>query len=167
VAQLLIRRFHDADWPALWPMLRRTIESGATFAYAPMSTEAEIRETWIDESSATYVCESGASVVGTYYIKPNQPGRGSHVCNCGYLVAPDAEGQGVASAMCEHSQAEAIAMGFSAMQFNLVVATNERAVRLWQRLGFSIVGRLPRAFRHEQLGLVDAFVMYKELGVTT
>ena len=99
----------------------------------------------------------------SYFIKPNQPGQGAHVCNCGYVVAPTAQGQGVASLMCEHSQQQAVAMGFRAMQFNLVVATNEGAVRLWQRLGFRIVGTLPGAFRHRALGAVDAHVMYKAL----
>jgi hypothetical protein len=102
-------------------------------------------------------------VVGTYFIKPNQPGLGDHVCNCGYVVSPSAQGQGIAARMCEHSQQWAVANGFRAMQFNLVVATNERAVRLWERLGFSAVGRLPGAFRHQRLGFVDASVMLKQL----
>jgi ribosomal protein S18 acetylase RimI-like enzyme len=102
-------------------------------------------------------------VIGTYFIKANQPGLGSHVCNCGYVVAPAAQGRGIAAALCEHSQREAVAMGFRAMQFNLVVSTNERAVRLWQRLGFTVVGTLPKAFHHMKLGYVGALVMYKEL----
>ncbi len=108
-------------------------------------------------------CDSDGRLLGTYFIKPNQPGLGAHVCNCGYVVAPAAQGQGIASALCQHSQAQAVAMGFLAMQFNLVATTNERAVRLWQRLGFTTVGRLPGAFRHQRLGLVDALVMFKTL----
>jgi ribosomal protein S18 acetylase RimI-like enzyme len=108
-------------------------------------------------------CGSDGRVAGTYFIKPNQPGLGSHVCNCGYVVAPEAQGQGIAAALCEHSQREAVALNFRAMQFNLVVATNERAIRLWQKLGFSVAGTLPRAFHHQRLGFVDALVMYKEL----
>jgi len=88
---------------------------------------------------------------------------GAHVCNCGYVVAPMAQGRGVASLMCEHSQAQALAMGFKAMQFNFVVSTNVRAMRLWERLGFSVVGRLPGAFNHQKLGYVDALVMFKQL----
>ena len=102
-------------------------------------------------------------MLGTYYIKPNQPGLGSHVCNCGYVVAADAQGHGIATAMCEHSQHEARAMGFRAMQFNLVVSTNTRAIRLWQRLGYDVVATLPAAFRHARFGYVDALVMYKTL----
>jgi len=159
-----IRRYRDADWPAVWALLRAAIEAGETYAFAPESTEAEIRVAWVEAPAATYVaCAQDGPVLGTYFIKANQPGLGSHVCNCAYVVAEEAQGQGVATAMCEHSQVEAVSMGFRAMQFNFVVATNERAIRLWRRLGFSIVGKLPRAFRHRRLGFVDALVMFKEL----
>ena len=159
-----IRRFAAPDWPAVWPMLRATFAAGDTYAFAPDSTEAEIRAIWIDAPAATYVaCATDGRIVGTYYIKRNQPGLGGHVCNCGYVVAADARGRGVAAAMCEHSQREARAQGFRGMQFNLVVATNDGAIRLWQRLGFAIVGTLPGAFLHARAGYVDAFVMYKSL----
>jgi RimJ/RimL family protein N-acetyltransferase len=159
-----IRRFQEADWPFVWPFLRATFEAGDTYAFSPQSTEAEIHRAWIELPDATYVaCDSDGRIVGTYYIKPNQPGLGSHVCNCGYVVAPEARGQGLATLMCEHSQLEAVSMGFHAMQFNLVVSTSDRAVRLWQRLGFTVVGNLPRAFHHQRFGYVDALVMYKEI----
>lgn len=155
---------HEADWPAVWSILRATNATGDTFGYAPDSTEAEIRKQWVEIPAATYVAaEDDAGIMGTYFIKANQPGLGSHVCNCGYAVAAAARGRGIATAMCEHSQAVAIEMGFRAMQFNLVVSTNERAVRLWQRLGFAIAGTLAGAFRHATLGYVDAYVMYKVL----
>jgi len=146
-------------------MLRTTFQAGDTYAFAPESSQAEIHKAWIEVPVATFVAAAAeGEIVGTYYLKPNQPGLGSHVCNCGYVVASAAQGRGIASAMCEHSQAQAATMRFRAMQFNLVVATNERAICLWQRYGFNIVGTLPRAFRHQRLGFVDALVMYKELG---
>lgn len=161
----LIRPYVETDWPALWPILRATFEAGDTYAYAPDSTEADIHRAWIEAPSATYVAiDVSGALLGTYFIKPNQPGLGAHVCNCGYVVASAARGQGVAAAMCEHSQREAVRLGFLAMQFNLVVATNEGAIRLWRRLGFAVLATLPRAFRHRQLGLVDALVMFKTLG---
>ena len=160
----LIRPFLETDWPVLWPILRATFEAGDTYAYAPDSTEAGIHRVWIEAPSATYVAVDASGVMlGTYFIKPNQPGLGAHVCNCGYVVAAAARGQGVAAAMCEHSQREAVRLGFLAMQFNLVVATNEGAIRLWRKLGFAVLATLPRAFRHRQLGLVDALVMFKTL----
>ena len=159
-----IRRYEPPDWPSLWPLLHRTFAAGETYAFSPHSTEAEIHRAWVELPAATFIaCDVDGRIVGTYFIKANQPGLGDHVCNCGYVVAPSAEGRGIASAMCEHSQAQAVAMGFRAMQFNLVVATNERAVRLWRKLGFAIVGTLPGAFRHQRLGFVDALVMYKQL----
>ena len=159
-----IRKYQASDWSSVWPILHGTFQTGDTYSFDPESTEADIHKAWIELPAATYVaCSDTGSVLGTYFIKPNQPGLGAHVCNCGYVVAPEAQGQGIASSLCEHSQAEAVAMGFRSMQFNLVVSTNERAVRLWQKLGFSIVGQLPGAFRHQRLGFVDALVMFKQL----
>jgi ribosomal protein S18 acetylase RimI-like enzyme len=159
-----IRRFRESDWPLIWPFLRATFEAGDSYVFSPESTEADIHKVWVEVPAATYVaCDAGGQLLGSYYLKPNQPGLGSHVCNCGYVVLPAAQGQGIASLMCEHSQIEAVSMGFRAMQFNLVVSTNERAVRLWQKMGFSVVGTLPKAFHHLRFGYVDALVMYKEL----
>ena len=110
-----------------------------------------------------FVAEDGARIVGTYYLRPNQRGGGSHVANCGYVTAASASGRGVGRAMCEHSLAEARARSFRAMQFNFVVSTNDRAVRLWQACGFAIVGRLPGVFSHPTHGYVDALVMHRSL----
>jgi ribosomal protein S18 acetylase RimI-like enzyme len=161
----LIRPYRDADWPQLWPLLRDTFAAGDTYAIAPDSTEAEIHRAWIEAPQSTWVAvdDAGDTLLGTYILKANQPGLGGHVCNCGYVVAPAARGRGIASAMCQHSQDEARRQGFRAMQFNLVVSTNEGAVRLWRKLGFAIVGTLPGAFRHAQRGYVDAYVMFKTL----
>lgn len=161
---IFIRPFSDADWPLLWPLLQSTFATGDTYAYAPDSAEPEIYESWVEMPLALFVaCSADNQILGAYTLKPNQPGLGGHVCNCGYVVAAKARGQGIATLMCEHSQAEAKARGFRAMQFNLVVSTNTVAVHLWQKLGFAIVGTLPGAFRHKTLGFVDAFVMFKPL----
>lgn len=160
----LIRPYQESDWSTIWPILQQTFAAGDTYTFSPESTEEEIHRAWVDVPAATFVaCDDTGHILGTYFLKPNQPGLGAHVCNCGYVVAPDAQGQGIASRMCEHSQAEAIARGFRAMQFNFVVATNNRAVRLWEKHGFAIVGQLPGAFHHRRLGYVDALVMFKTL----
>jgi RimJ/RimL family protein N-acetyltransferase len=138
--------------------------AGETYAFSPDITEQEATQAWIKVPSATFVAvDEDDNIVGTYFIKPNQPALGSHVCNCGYIVATHARGKGIASIMCEHSQREAATRGFRAMQYNLVVSTNENAIRLWMKHGFEIIGTLPNAFRHARLGFVDAFVMYKHL----
>ena len=161
-----IRRFYPTDWPNLWQLLQATFSAGDTYTFSPQSTEAEIYKAWIELPSATFVATNEAGhILGTYFIKPNQPGLGSHVCNCGYVVSKEAQGQGIASQMCEYSQKLALEMGFRAMQFNFVVATNTGAVRLWQKLGFEIVGTLPGVFKHQKLGFVDALVMFKPLVV--
>ena len=159
-----IREFHETDWPAVWPMLHATFAAGDTYSFPPDSTEAQIHEIWIGLPRATFVaCDPDGAILGTYFLKANQAGLGDHVCNCGYVTAPAAQGRGIAASMCEHSQRIALELGFRAMQFNFVVASNERAVRLWERLGFAVVGRLPGAFRHQKLGFVDALVMFKTL----
>ncbi len=158
-----IRPYVEADWPALWSFLEPTFRAGDTYAYPRDMDERQAHACWIGATQACWVAEREGRLLGTCYLKPNQPGQGSHVCNAGYVVAPGARGQGVAAALCEHSQAEAVRLGYRAMQFNLVVSTNTGALRLWQRLGFGVVGRLPGAFHHPQQGDVDAFVLFKRL----
>lgn len=160
---LIIRPYTTADMPAVWPILEETIRRGDTYAIAPDLPQAEVMRLWCEVPRAVFVAEREGRVLGTYYIKTNQHGGGSHVCNCGYITASEARGLGVARAMCEQSQTVAREIGYLAMQFNFVVATNRGAIDLWSRLGFDIVGRLPLAFRHPDEGLVDALVMYKSL----
>ena len=159
-----IRHFQESDWPAVWRVIESVFRTGETYAFSREISEEEAYKAWISTPKNTYVAVgSNNAIVGTYYIKPNQPGQGNHICNCGYIVDENVRGQGIASAMCEHSQHEAVAQGFRAMQYNLVVSTNSGAVRLWKKLGFEIVGTIPEAFRHPMHGYVDAFVMYKRL----
>ena len=159
-----IRLFENVDWASTWQVLEPVFRAGETYAFSPDISEAAARRVWIKSPLATFVVVNGSDkVLGTYFLKPNQPALGAHVCNCGYIVSTAARRRGIASAMCIHSQQEAVARGFSAMQYNLVVSTNEGAVRLWLKHGFHIVGTLPEAFNHPCLGLVDAYVMYKLL----
>ena len=125
--------------------------------------EADWRRLWDLQPDGCFVAEQDGVVLGTYYMRPNQAGGGRHVCNCGYMTDAAAMGRGIARRMCEHSLEYGRSRGYRAMQFNFVVSTNERAMRLWQSLGFDIVGRLPAAFQHPTQGYVDAFVMYRLL----
>lgn len=159
-----IRVFEAADWPEIWAILEPIFRAGETYAVARNISEDAAGAFWIDTSEETFVATDGSgAIVGSYYLKPNQAGPGGHVCNCGYAVAETARGQGIAAALCLHSQEQAQARGYRAMQFNVVASTNTGAVRLWQRHGFAIIGTLPDAFRHPSLGFVDAFVMYRKL----
>lgn len=160
-----ITNFALGDWLPVWEILKPVFRAGETYPYAPDISEKDAYQKWVSLPVVTYVVkDDDARILGTYYIKPNQPTLGAHVCNCGYVVGEAARGQGMASLMCEHSQQIARELGFRAMQFNLVVSTNVVAVRLWKKLGFETVGRLPGAFQHAKHGFVDAFVMYKFLG---
>jgi ribosomal protein S18 acetylase RimI-like enzyme len=163
LADISVRPARADDAESIWPMLRGVIRGGESFAIDRGLTRDRALKMWLEAPRATYVTEHQGEVLGTYYINTNHPGGGAHVCNCGYIVAPQARGQGLARAMCLHSQAEARKLGYLAMQFNLVVTTNTAAVHLWQDMGFDTVGRLPRAFDHPRDGLVDALVMMKWL----
>jgi len=156
---LNIRPATADDDDAIWAILHPTFAAGETYPIPRDIGRAEALAYWRTPGHAVFVAEDAGAVVGTYYLRANQRGGGDHVANCGYMVAEAATGRGVARAMCQHSLAAARGRGFAAMQFNFVVSSNERAVRLWQACGFKIVGRLPQAFRHPALGPVDALVM--------
>ena len=159
----MIRDATSRDWPAIWPIFEEIVRSGDTYAYPADTDEPTGESLWMTKPDRTFVFEHDGKILGTYYLKTNQDGPGNHVCNCGYMVSAAARGMGIARHMCEHSQGVAVSMGFSAMQFNFVASSNDVAVGLWKKLGFDVVGTLPRAFNHPTLGLVDAFVMYKWL----
>ncbi|MCH9647721.1 MAG: GNAT family N-acetyltransferase [Deltaproteobacteria bacterium] len=158
-----IREATSQDFDLIWPFFREVAHQGTTYAYPTNVTKDQAADMWLRAPQLTFVAEEDAQVLGSYYIKPNALGPGAHVCNCGYMVSPAARGKGVATAMCEHSQRTAVELGYKAMQFNSVVSTNVGAIKLWNRLGFETVGRLPNAFDHPDLGYVDCMVMYKWL----
>ncbi len=165
MSALRIRAAEKDDAPAIWRIIGPTIRAGETYALDRDMSEASALAYWLGDDRETFVAteEDGGEIVGTYFIRANQAGGGSHVCNCGYLTAASATGRGVAPAMCAHSLEHARQRGYRAMQFNFVVSTNTRAVVLWESLGFAIVGRLPGAFHHPTFGYVDALVMFRAL----
>jgi len=158
-----IRRAAASDFTEIWPILHDIFSQGNTYVFPPDTTVEEAYHIWMETPVAIYVALENAQIVGTYFLKPNQPGLGSHVCNAGYAVSSKTRGKGIGQAMCEHSLKEARTLGFKAMQYNFVVSTNQAAVNLWEKCGFNIVGRLPNAFNHKEVGFVDAYIMYQQL----
>jgi len=159
-----IRPARDGDKSAIWRAIEPAFRAGETYPLPRDVSEKDALAYWFTPGHEVFVAEADdAGILGSYYLRANTGGGGSHVANCGYITAPSARRRGVARAMCEHSLARARARGFAAMQFNFVISTNETAVKLWQSCGFAIVGRLPRAFSHPTLGYVDALVMFREL----
>jgi ribosomal protein S18 acetylase RimI-like enzyme len=185
--QLRIRSAADSDRDAIWNIFHEVVTAGDTYAFDPGMSREEALAYWIGSGMHAYVAEQRAEsaggavssrgtatpsppvsvkdrpIVGTYILRANQAGPGSHVANAAYMVAPDARGLGVGRNMAEHSLSEARRLGFRAMQFNFVVSTNASAIHLWQQLGFKIVGTLPGAFRHPRAGYVDVYVMFRSL----
>jgi L-amino acid N-acyltransferase YncA len=161
---LQIRPFEAADWPGLWSLLEPVFRAGETFPHDPAISEAEARVAWVEYSQAVMVAvDASAELLGTYYLRPNSLALGAHVANAGYVVAEHCRRQGIGSRLCQHSLQTARRLGFRLMQFNLVVSTNSAGIRCWQSNGFQVAGTLPGAFRHKQLGFVDALVMIQGL----
>jgi L-amino acid N-acyltransferase YncA len=161
--QLKIRSATDSDHDAIWKIFHEVVAAGDTYAFDPAMSRNEALAYWFRADTHTYVAENEGRVAGTYILRANQAGSGSHVANAAFMVAQDAHGLGVGRKMAEHSLSEARRLGFRAMQFNFVVSTNASAIHLWQQLGFKIVGTLPGAFRHPQAGYVDVYVMFRSL----
>ena len=160
---MLIRVATARDAAAILEIILPIIREGTTYALDRDMSEEDALNYWTHPEKETFVAEGNGEILGTYFLRPNQAGGGRHVCNCGYMTRTSATGRGVARAMCEHSLRYAASRGYRAMQFNFVVSTNDRAVRLWQSLGFEIVGRLPGVFEHPEHGYVDALVMHRTL----
>lgn len=158
-----IRPAVGIDWPEIWAIFRYVVAAGDTFAFAPDTSESTAKQLWMTPPAAAYVAVDDGGIVGTSFIRPVQPGLGSHVANAGFMVAARARGNGIGRAMGSHAIEEARRLGYRAMQFNFVVSTNQRAVRLWESLGFAIAGTIPDAFRHATNGLVAVHIMHRKL----
>jgi ribosomal protein S18 acetylase RimI-like enzyme len=160
---LIIRPAARSDDDAIWRVLEPILRAGETYPLPRDISRADAFTYWRAPGHEVYVAEEKERTVGSYYLRANTRGGGSHVANCGYIVAAEVSGRGVARAMCAHSLERARERGFTAMQFNFVISSNQRAIKLWQNCGFAIVGTLPGAFEHPTRGLVDAYVMYRML----
>jgi ribosomal protein S18 acetylase RimI-like enzyme len=158
-----IRAAIESDKPAIWNIIKAVISTGDTYVFDPGTPEDEMLNYWFAPDKYVYVAEDDGEIVGTFWLKPNYPALGSHVCNAAYMVLPDASGKGIGRQMAEYSLDEARRLGFTAMQFNFVVKSNTAAVRLWQSIGMEIIGEIPDAFDHRKLGLTNAYVMYRKL----
>lgn len=163
LSNMIIRSAAPDDRADIWRIIAPVIRAGETYAIDRDLTEDEALALWLGTDRETFVVEENGAILGTYFIRQNQGGGGSHVCNCGYITSLEARGRGVARQMCLHSLEHAIDRGYRAMQFNFVVSTNGGAVRLWESLDFAVVGTLPQAFNHPTLGYVDALVMFRQL----
>jgi ribosomal protein S18 acetylase RimI-like enzyme len=157
-----IRKATESDKNEVWEIIQAVISAGDSYTFAPDSPKEKMLGFWSSEDKQTYVAVLDGEIVGTFFLKANQPDLGSHICNAGYMVSPKARGKNIGRKMAEFSLPEAKRLGFKAMQFNFVVKSNEIAVKLWQKLGFEIIGEIPEAFQHKDLGLTNALIMYRK-----
>ena len=160
---MTIRTAADSDHDAIWTIIEPVIRAGETYTLPRDMTRDEALAYWFGGGHQVLVAEDAGQILGTYFLQANQRGGGSHVSNCGYMTVTHAQGRGVARAMCLHSLERARERGFRGMQFNFVVSSNVRAVRLWESCGFRTIGIIPDAFLHPNLGYVNAFVMHRQL----
>ncbi|MBE9008642.1 GNAT family N-acetyltransferase [Pseudanabaenaceae cyanobacterium LEGE 13415] len=160
---LQIRKAIETDFDAIWTLFKTVIEPEDTYVFAADTSREDAFSYWFGAGVTSYVAEDQGQIVGMYKIVANQRDRGSHVANASFMVDPSCHGRGIGRAMGLHCLQEAKRLGYLAIQFNFVVSTNQAAIALWEKLGFSIVGTLPKAFHHKTLGYVDAYVMYRFL----
>lgn len=158
-----IRKAAEADKPAIWQIIKAVIAGGDTYVFAPDTPEDELMAYWFTPDKHNYVAVLNGKVVGTYWLRANNPGLGAHVGNGAYMVSPDAKGKGIGRQMAEHSIEEARRLGFESIQFNFVIKSNTVAVNLWKSVGFEIIGEIPDAFAHSKNGLTNAYIMYRKL----
>jgi len=158
-----IRKAIKTDEPQIWKIIKSVISSGDTYVFAPDSSEEKMLAFWCGADKKTYVALSEKKIVGTFFLKANQPDLGSHIANAGYMVAPEARGKRIGRTMAEFSIEEARRLGYTAMQFNFVVKSNEAAVKLWLDSGFKIIGEIPEAFNHLEKGLTNAYIMHRKI----
>jgi L-amino acid N-acyltransferase YncA len=162
--EMKIRPATETDRDAIWNIFYEVVADGDTYSLDPNISRQDALAYWFAAGTHTYVAEQPAiGIAGTYILRPNQSGGGSHVANAGFMVSASARGKGIGRAMAEHCLSEARRLGFRAMQFNYVISTNAAAIQLWQALGFEVVGTLPDAFHHPEKGYVDVYVMYRSL----
>lgn len=159
----MIRKATEKDIDQIWEIFQAVIKTEDTYVFSPKTPKTDLQKHWFASYMHTYVFEEEGQILGTYIVKPNQIDLGSHISNASYMVSPKAQGKGIGKKLCEHSLKLAKDLGFIGMQFNIVVSTNKGAVALWKKFGFEIIGTTPKAFKHKTLGLVDAYIMYKEL----
>lgn len=160
---LQIREATESDKPQIWQIIKSVIATGDSYVFYPHSSREKMLSYWFSAEKKVYVAALENKIVGTFYLKPNQPDLGSHICNAGYMVSTEAKGQGIGRKMAEFSLLEARRLGFRAMQFNFVVKSNERAIKLWLALGFEIIGEIPEAFQNQEKGFTNALIMYRKL----
>ena len=153
----------SADEERIWALLQPVFSAGDTYAVDPLIDRDAAIAYWMEADKTAFILRFEGQAVGTYYIRPNQPGGGAHICNCGFITAPSARGKGVARRMLDHALIEAKQQGYRAMQFNFVLASNQRALAIWQRNGFATIGRIPQAFLHPKQGYVDALILHRSL----
>jgi L-amino acid N-acyltransferase YncA len=153
----------EKDYDSVWEIFSNVIKTADTYVFDPDTPKESLTRLWFADNMDTFVAvDNEGSILGTYFIKPNQIDLGNHIANCGYMVSPLHQGRGVGQQMCEHSIAFAREKGYVGIQSNIVVSTNIHAVKLWKKYGFEIIGTTPKGFRHKELGLVDTYIMFKQ-----
>lgn len=160
---LILRKAKPEDASSIWSIIEPIIRAGVTYVFDPQSSKEKMLDYWMAADKQTYVAELEGEILGTFYLKVNQPDRGAHVVNAGFMVSPESSGKGIGKAMAEFSLIEAKRLGYLAMQFNFVIKSNTSAVALWKKMGFEIVGEVPEAFDHPNFGLTNVYVMYRKL----
>ncbi|MEU5832286.1 GNAT family N-acetyltransferase [Streptomyces diacarni] len=159
-----IRTSTAGDWPGIFGFYRKIMDEGQTYAFPQGQTLEEAHPWWMETPPGqTVVAVADGRIIGSAKMGPNKPGRGAHIATASFLVDPECRNRGVGRALGEYVIDWARQENYHGIQFNAVVETNEAAVRLWQSLGFKILGTIPGAFNHPTKGLVGQHFMFLPL----
>lgn len=158
-----IRKAKPTDRLNIWNIFHQIIQTGDTYAYSPGTTFKTFKKFWFAGNQLCFVLVDGKELFGSYVLRDNQPGLGSHIANASYIVSPAHQGKGIGKKLCAHSIKEAKKAGYLGIQFNIVVSTNKAAIHLWKKMGFEIIGTTPNGFKHQLLGYVNTYIMFRKL----
>lgn len=161
-----LRKAHLEDFEEIYDIFCDILDEGETYSYTKEEMTPERSMAYFMTAPGTSCCvaeNKKGELAGFYTVRPNRTGRAGHVANASFLVHPDHRGKGVGRLISEHALKTAKKSGYKAMQFNFVVSTNKAAISLYQSLGFTIIGTMPKGFNHAKKGLVDVYLMHKFL----
>ncbi|MGK7908198.1 MAG: N-acetyltransferase family protein [Synechococcus sp.] len=156
-----LNEMREQEIPSVYSLFNLVVMEGDSYPQQSPLSESEFAAYWL--AGRAYVVRGDDSILGAFYIKPNFIGRGSHICNAGFIVQPAYRGQGIGRFMGTSALPLAKQLGYRGIMFNLVFATNRASIAIWKSLGFTKLGCIPNAVQLDNGCFIDALIFYRDL----